>query len=88
MIQNGKVFLTGTRCNDNFYYLDQAHLERALAVAHRMHSLPHFATESKSDFSGTSTIEDDDTDTSEIMSEDGDEDHQSEHESEYTQIER
>jgi hypothetical protein len=32
-----KILLTGTRCNDSLYYLDHAHIERALAIARRTH---------------------------------------------------
>ncbi len=39
-----KILLTGTRCNlNNLYYLDRAHIERALAIARHTHSLPHSA---------------------------------------------
>ncbi len=56
-----KILLTGTRCNDNISYLDQAHIENALSIAQRMYTLPQSIPESKSDTSGTDTIEDDDT---------------------------
>ncbi len=67
-------FLTGTRCNDNLFYLDSHHIENALAFANNSLSHPHSEVESKSEASTT-------------MSEDTDESHHSE-ESEDTQLER
>jgi hypothetical protein len=84
---DGSINLTGTRCNDNLYYLDSHHIERALAFANRSRTYPHSIPESKSDTSGTDTVEDVDTETSEFMSEDDDESHHTE-ESEDAQTER
>ncbi len=83
-----KILLTGTRCNDNLYYFDQAHIERALSIAQRMYTLPQSIPESKSDTSGTDIIEDEDTETSEFISEDDDEHHQIEKEDEDAEAER
>ncbi len=84
---DGSTNLTETRCNDNLYYLDSHHIERALAFANRSHSHPHSVPESKSDTSGISTIEDEESDTLLTVSEDADESHHSE-ESEDAQLER
>ncbi len=43
-----KIVLTGTRCFDNLYYLDQAHIERALSIAQRMYTLPQSIPETES----------------------------------------
>ena len=83
-----KILLTGTRCNDNLYYLDQAHIERALSIAQRIYSLPQYIPESRSVSSGTDTVEDEDTETSEFMSEDDDEHHRTEEEDEDAEAER
>ncbi len=69
----GITFLTGTRCNDNLYYLDSHHIENAIAFVNRSLSYPYSEPESKSE-------------TSVTMSEDADESHQSE-ESEDAQLE-
>ncbi len=54
----------------------------SLSIAQRSYALPQSIPESKSDASGTDTIEDEVTETSELMSEDDDEHHQTEKEDE------
>ena len=83
-----KILLTGTRCNDNLYYLDQAHIERALSIAQRMYTLPQSIPEIESYTSGTDTIEDEDTETSEFISEDDDDESHHTEEDEDAEAER
>jgi hypothetical protein len=84
----GKILLTGTRCNDNLYYLDQAHIERSLSIAQRMYTLPQSIPETETYTSGTDTIEDEDTETSEFISDDDDDESHHTEEDEDAEAER
>ncbi len=85
---DGSINLTGTRCNDNLYYLDSHHIERALAFANRSRTFPHSIPESKSDTSGTDTVEDVEKETSEFISEDDDDESHHTEEDEDAEAER